>query len=154
MISSLAYELLRSIFKFPKSIRIKDYFLLLTSYLIFLRSETMVCMRMGFFEIYWDLHYNLVHDHLVGWAVNVPTGYRILHMFIKLDLFCSTCLIFSNFLSAYTINNWKKYVISPLFFLNSILYLDYTYQYSANLHRLHHIFFLNWSIVNIKGNEP
>ena len=83
-----------------------------------------------FFFGIWDLHYDLVHDHLVGRAVNVPVGYRILHMFIKLDLFCSTCLIFSNFLSAYTINNWKKYVISPpFFFTNSILFLDYTYQY-------------------------
>ena len=46
MVSSLTYELLRSVFKFPKSIGIKNYLLLFTSYLISLRSKNMVCMRM------------------------------------------------------------------------------------------------------------
>ena len=95
-----------------------------------------------FFFGIWDLHYDLVHDHLVGRAVNVPVGYRILHMFIKLDLFCSTCLIFSNFLSAYTINNWKKYVISPPFFFYKFYFISWLHlSVYANLHRLHHIFF-------------
>lgn len=145
----LTYELFRGVFIFPKCFKIKNDLLLLALYLISLRSETMIYMRNGFSEIYWDLFYNLVHDNFGGRCSICAWKYVIL----QLDKDFYICplnqayfvvqlvYIVTNFLSTCTVNNWKRYINLPFWwlifqFLSSILNLPlYIWKCLISTHR-------------------